>query len=198
MTAPSLPESHERGPLQLARLDSPLGTVVAAADRFRVQLLTFGNDQSPEAACAELSRIAGSPVAPGENPILQQLRAELHEYFQGQRRRFQVPFLMHGTEFQRQVWSQLQRISCGQTASYQDIAAAVGNPAAVRAVGRANATNRLCLLVPCHRVIAKDGTLGGYSGGLWRKRFLLELEQTGTSLRTTHHRTLQHSDPLLS
>jgi AraC family transcriptional regulator, regulatory protein of adaptative response / methylated-DNA-[protein]-cysteine methyltransferase len=191
-----MPKSHETGPLQLTRFDSPLGAVAAAADRFRVHLLTFGDEQSPESACAELSRIAGSPVAPGENPTLQQLRAELHEYFQGQRREFQVPFLMHGTKFQRQVWSQLQRIPWGRTASYQDVASAVGNPAAVRAVGRANATNRLCLLVPCHRVIAKDGTLGGYSGGLWRKRFLLELEQTGTILRTTNHRTLQRSDPL--
>lgn len=190
-----MPKSHETGPLQLARLDSPLGAVVAAADSFRVHLLTFGDEQNPETACAELSRIAGSPVAPGENRILQQLRTELHEYFQGQRRRFEVPFLMHGTEFQRQVWSQLQRIPCGQTASYQDVAYAVGNPAARRAVGRANATNRLCLLVPCHRVIAKDGTLGGYSGGLWRKRFLLELERTGNTLRTTNHRTLQHSNP---
>jgi len=119
------------------------------------------------------------PVVPGENPVMQQLRRELREYFGGTRRDFTVPVELRGTDFQQGVWRVLQRIPYGRTASYKAVARSLGNAAAVRAVARANATNRLYLLVPCHRVIAKDGTLSGYGGGVWRKRHLLALEQTG-------------------
>jgi O-6-methylguanine DNA methyltransferase len=84
-----------------------------------------------------------------------------------------------GTPFQERVWKELQRIPHGQTANYQEIARRVGRPTAIRAVARANGMNRLYLLVPCHRVITKDGELSGYGGGVWRKRALLELERTG-------------------
>jgi len=175
------PDSQEGGGLQLALLDSPLGALVAVADHVRVHLLNFAGDRDLETNRVEASHALGLPVASGNNRVLQRLRDELNQYFQGKRRRFEVPFFTRGTEFQRRVWAELQRIPYGQTASYKDIAIAAENRAAVRAVGRANATNRLCLLIPCHRVIAQDGTLGGYGGGLWRKRFLLELERTGTA-----------------
>ena len=90
-----------------------------------------------------------------------------------------MPVVLNGTKFQQRTWRELQRIPHGRTASYAAIAKKIGSPSAVRAVARANGTNRLYLLVPCHRVIAKDGTLSGYGGGVWRKRLLLDLERTG-------------------
>jgi AraC family transcriptional regulator of adaptative response/methylated-DNA-[protein]-cysteine methyltransferase len=117
------------------------------------------------------------PVVPGANAVMNQLHSELKEYFQGKRREFTVPMALRGTQFQEGAWRELQRVPYGQTASYEDIARRMKAPTAVRAVARANGTNRLYLLVPCHRVIAKDGSLSGYGGGVWRKRLLLELER---------------------
>jgi len=88
--------------------------------------------------------------------------------------------VLRGTKFQERVWRELQRIPFGKTESYEAVAKQIGLPSAVRAVARANGSNRLYLLVPCHRVIAKDGKLSGYGGGVWRKRMLLELERTGS------------------
>jgi len=115
----------------------------------------------------------------GDNAVMKQLRAELQEYFRGERRSFIVPVTMRGTDFQQKVWRELQRIPSGETASYETIARRLGLPSAVRAVARAHGTNRLYLLVPYHRMIAKDGALSGYGGGVWHKRLLLELERTG-------------------
>ncbi|WP_319805491.1 methylated-DNA--[protein]-cysteine S-methyltransferase [Hymenobacter weizhouensis] len=105
------------------------------------------------------------------------MRVELAEYFAGTRRTFTVPLLAPGTAFQRAVWEALQTIPYGATRSYAQQAAALGKPAAVRAVAAANGQNRLALLIPCHRVIGAGGQLTGYAGGLWRKKRLLELEQ---------------------
>src|SRR5207237_2748973 len=99
----------------------------------------------------------------------------------GTRREFHVPVTYPGSPFQRAVWEQLLRIPYGETRSYEDVARALGTAAAQRAVGRANGQNRIAILIPCHRVVNKDGRLGGYGGGLWRKQFLLELEQRGGS-----------------
>ena len=165
--------------LRVALLDTPFGPMLAAASEAEVCQLEFADRRGLEKSYAEMRRRFGLPVVPGDNAVLQQLRRELAEYFGGQRREFTVPFTLRGTDFQQRVWRELQRIPFGQTASYETIAQRIGSPAAVRAVARANGANRLYLLVPCHRVIAKDGTLSGYGGGVWRKRPLLELEQTG-------------------
>lgn len=165
--------------LHLAEIASPLGTLLAAAAGESVLWLTFADDSNLETGRAEVENRFGLPVLPGDSPVLKRLRKELHDYFRGTLRQFRVPCHPRGTPFQCRVWEALQRIPHGQTASYQDVALALGNRAAVRAVGRANAANPLCLLVPCHRVIAKDGTLGGYSAGTWRKAKLLQLERTG-------------------
>ena len=101
---------------------------------------------------------------------------ELRRYFKGELRNFETPLVAPGTDFQQQVWAALQDIPYGTTCSYEDIAKAIGNPKAVRAVGRANGDNRLLIIIPCHRVVRADGSLGGYGGELWRKQFLLELE----------------------
>jgi len=105
------------------------------------------------------------------------LREQVREYFAGMRSSFDLPLLPHGTEFQRRTWTVLQDIPGGETRTYREIAATIGNPAAARAVGRANATNPICLLVPCHRVIGADGSLRGFAFGETIKRWLLDHER---------------------
>jgi len=103
--------------------------------------------------------------------------AQLEEYFAGGLEHFEVELDLHGTEFQRRVWARLLDIPYGETISYGELAGRVGNPKASRAVGLANGRNPVAVIVPCHRVVAADGTMGGYGGGLERKSFLLELER---------------------
>lgn len=109
--------------------------------------------------------------------ILRKAVQQLEEYFSGQRKEFDLSYDVDGTEFQKKVWNQLRKIPYGQTKSYRDVAHSIGNEKAVRAVGTANGRNPLSIFVPCHRVIAADGTLGGYGGGLPLKTKLLELEK---------------------
>ena len=160
-------------------IETPLGPMIAAANDEGVTLLEFADRRAIERSYNDMRRLYGVAVLPGENRILRRLRDELALYFEGKLKRFTVPVVIRGTSFQEQVWRELQRVPSGTTASYEDIAARVGNTRAVRAVARANGTNRICILVPCHRIIAKDGSLSGYGGGVWRKRLLLELEQNG-------------------
>lgn len=146
-----------------AELDTPLGTVSFAIDaRGRLVELRFG----PSPATGDALDAAGRRV-----------RDELAEYFARRRRAFGLPIAPTGTAFQRRVWRALMQVPYGQTASYADIARRIGRPGAARAVGQANGANPIPIVIPCHRVIAADGTIGGYSGGLDVKRRLLELEQ---------------------
>ncbi len=115
--------------------------------------------------------------AASELRVLAQAVSELTEYFSGERKKFSVTLDAQGTEFQKRVWRELSKIPYGKTCSYSDIAKNIKNTKAVRAVGSANGKNPHCIIVPCHRVIAADGTLGGYSGGLKIKIRLLQLEQ---------------------
>jgi len=108
--------------------------------------------------------------------ILAQAARELGEYFQGERRSFSLPLDLQGTRFQKRVWNELTRIPYGQTCSYGDVARRLRKQKAFRAVGSANGKNPACIIVPCHRVIASDGSIGGYSGGLRIKTQLLALE----------------------
>ncbi len=165
--------------LRVALLETPLGPMLAAVSEEAVCQLEFAGRRGLENSYAEMRRRFALPVVPGDNAVMQRLRAELSEYFKGARREFSVPLSLRGTDFQQRVWRELQRIPFGQTASYEDVAKKTGSPTAVRAVARANGTNRLYLLVPCHRVIAKNGALSGYGGGVWRKRLLLDHERTG-------------------
>lgn len=117
------------------------------------------------------------PCVPPSGPAIAAM-AQLDEYFRGQRSRFDLPFLLIGTEFQKSVWNYLIQIPYGQVRSYGQIAAAIGNPKAARAVGSACNRNPLWILIPCHRVVGKNGSLTGYAGGLSMKQALLELEQS--------------------
>jgi methylated-DNA-[protein]-cysteine S-methyltransferase len=118
--------------------------------------------------------------------VLDQLRAQLREYFAGQRRSFTVPLGVFGTgagsSFQERVWAALCEIPYGQTWSYLRLALHIGDAQATRAVGHANGANPIAIVIPCHRVINADGAEGGYGGGLWRKRILLDLERGQGSL----------------
>ena len=111
-----------------------------------------------------------------QEKILDDARIQLTEYFGGKRKRFDIPFDLEGTKFQKQVWDGLSKIPFGKTVAYKDIARGIKNPKAVRAVGSANGKNPVCVMIPCHRVIAADGSIGGYAGGIGVKQKLLKLE----------------------
>jgi methylated-DNA-[protein]-cysteine S-methyltransferase len=118
-----------------------------------------------------------SGLKKAETPLIQKAAAQIKEYFEGKRKQFKLPLALHGTEFQLAVWHALQDIPYGETRSYKEIAASIGRPKAVRAVGMANNRNPISIIVPCHRVIGHDGKLVGYGGGLPLKQYLLELEE---------------------
>ena len=126
-------------------------------------------------------RFGGETVSPPPTPLLQRAAQQLTEYFAARRRRFDLPLRPQGTAFQQAAWSALCDIPYGQTRTYAQQAAAIGNPKACRAVGMANHRTPLPLFIPCHRVIGAGGKLTGYAGGLAVKRFLLELEQASAS-----------------
>ncbi|MCD8190291.1 MAG: methylated-DNA--[protein]-cysteine S-methyltransferase [Clostridiales bacterium] len=149
-------------------IETPIGLLTAVADRGAMVWL------SSEAQPTE------NQSTPEEETLLDRLEKELEEYFCGTRRVFDLPVRLAGTPFQRQVWEQLRQIPYGEKRTYGEIAAALGNPRASRAVGAACGRNDILLLVPCHRVVGKDGALTGFSaaGGLAAKEYLLRLEQT--------------------
>lgn len=112
-----------------------------------------------------------------ETPLIHRTFKQLNEYLQGNRTTFTIPISLKGTSFQLQVWKALQSVPYGETCSYQEIAQRIGNPKACRAVGMANHNNPIAIMIPCHRVIGKNGELTGYGGGLSKKQILLQLEQ---------------------
>jgi AraC family transcriptional regulator of adaptative response/methylated-DNA-[protein]-cysteine methyltransferase len=158
-------------------IESPLGPLIAGATQEALVLLEFSDRRMIEAQIATLRRLFKKPFVPGTTPLLHQTRNELHEYFAGSRREFEVPIDFPASEFQQKVWNALLKIPYGQTLSYEGLANKVGTPNGQRAVGHANGLNRLAIIVPCHRVVNKNGELGGYGGGLWRKQALLDLER---------------------
>ena len=173
------PGSYREGEcVLLSWLRSPLGPLVAGATADGICLLEFSDRRMLEAQFATVRRLFDAPIVPGTNEHLKLLQVELASYFAGSSRRFSVPLAYPGTAFQRRVWEQLLAIPYGDTRSYQELAVAVGEPRAVRAVGRANGLNRIAILIPCHRVVNKNGKLGGYGGGLRRKQYLLDLERS--------------------
>ncbi len=169
--------------LQASWFDTPLGAMIAVSDQRQLHLLEFSDRK---ALPAELKRLCRSlsqtnadtafAVGFGKPPPVQQVEAELNDFYNLRSDVFKVPLAMHGTAFTQSVWRELQTIPAGHTRSYSDVARAVGRPAAVRAVARANGANQIAIVIPCHRVIGADGSLTGYGGGLWRKQKLIELE----------------------
>lgn len=148
------------------RVDSPLGPIaVSAVEEGLTCVHTGAEEYRPEWGLEE------------STPLLEAAAAQLAAYFAGSLTRFDLPLAASGTDFQHRVWAALCEVPYGTTATYGDIARAIGNPAAVRAVGLANGSNPLGIVVPCHRVIGANGKLTGYAGGMWRKERLLALER---------------------
>jgi AraC family transcriptional regulator of adaptative response/methylated-DNA-[protein]-cysteine methyltransferase len=166
-----------RGAVAVTRLLTPLGPMVAGASDEGVCLLEFAERRMLETQLRRLSQRLDAIFVPGSNGWIEQLDRELQAYFGGSAKRFRVPLVIRGTEFQKLAWDALLEIPYGETRSYEEQARAMGRPSAVRAVGRANGDNRIAIVIPCHRVVGSDGRLTGYGGGLWRKRALLRLEQ---------------------
>jgi AraC family transcriptional regulator of adaptative response/methylated-DNA-[protein]-cysteine methyltransferase len=158
-------------------VESPLGPLVLGAKKEGICLLEFSDPRRLQKQIVQLRKSLGCPVVPGQHKFLDQMRGELVQYFAGNLTAFRVPITLKGTCFQELVWRGLLEIPYGETQSYEGLAHAIGQPRAVRAVGRANGQNRIAIVIPCHRVVNKNGKLGGYGGGLWRKQFLLDLER---------------------
>ena len=156
-------------------VESPLGQLTLVSDDGALCGLYMPKHSHPPKP-ADLGPLATT----GFEAIAEQLA----EYFAGERIEFTMPLALHGTDFQRRVWTLLQKIPFGSTRSYAELAQELGNPAAIRALAAANGRNPVSILVPCHRVIGSDGSLVGYAGGLKRKRFLLEHEGAITPAAT--------------
>ncbi|MCL2881729.1 MAG: methylated-DNA--[protein]-cysteine S-methyltransferase [Coriobacteriia bacterium] len=163
------------------RFSTELGEIELAATTESLVGLEFVDKTATRPEPSPLSAVAqresDPSCLPAASAILDLAEREIREYLKGTRRSFDLPLdLTSGTVFQQEVWRGLQDISYGETVSYRELAQIVGRPRAARAVGGANHHNPISIIVPCHRVIAADGSLGGYGGGLWRKKLLLNLE----------------------
>ncbi|MBK7106570.1 MAG: methylated-DNA--[protein]-cysteine S-methyltransferase [Ignavibacteriae bacterium] len=145
-------------------IKSPIGQIkLSAEENFITSILFVFDDTEMEAE--------------NVNPVLTQCKKELAEYFIGKRNEFTIPIKQEGTEFQQKVWNELLKIPYAKTVSYNFIAESLGDKKSIRAVGVTNGKNQISIIVPCHRVIGSDGSLTGYAGGLWRKKWLLNHEK---------------------
>jgi len=168
--------------VRIAWVESPVGPLLVGGTEKGLALLEFTDRRALESQLATLRRRLGRALVPGTNDRVERAKAELAEYFAGERRDFDLPLDVPGTPFELAVWGELRKIPYGETRSYEDLGVALGRPGGSRAVGQANGRNRVAIVIPCHRVVNKDGELGGYGGGLWRKRYLLDLEQRNSGL----------------
>jgi methylated-DNA-[protein]-cysteine S-methyltransferase len=151
-------------------MESPIGRLMIIVSRKGVHALISASDEESQELMGLLPHDAG-------HPMLSTVRAQLAEYFGGRRRRFDLPLVLEGTEFQKQVWTELAKIPYGETISYGEQARRIGKPKAMRAVGGANGRNPISIIIPCHRVIGTDGSLTGFGWGTPNKKTLLELER---------------------
>jgi len=164
-------------PLLAERIDTPLGAMIAVADDEGLRLLEFFDRRATERELSVLRKRLRTNVVPGKHRHLEAVRSQLADYFAGKALKFNIPLAPVGSQFQLRAWKILQSIPVAETRSYSWMAKRLGDENARRAVGRANGTNMICIIIPCHRVIRADGTLCGYGGGLWRKKWLLDHER---------------------
>jgi AraC family transcriptional regulator of adaptative response/methylated-DNA-[protein]-cysteine methyltransferase len=174
-------QSRNQSLVNITRLSTPLGQMYAGASEQGLCLLEFIDRKMIDEQIAQLQKQLKARFVTGVNQHLTALEKQLAEYFAGKRRKFDIPLDVRGSEFQQKAWQALQQIPYGETRSYQQQAVAIGNEKAVRAIASANAKNRIAIVIPCHRVIAKDGGLAGFGGGVWRKKYLLDLEKQNNS-----------------
>jgi AraC family transcriptional regulator, regulatory protein of adaptative response / methylated-DNA-[protein]-cysteine methyltransferase len=163
--------------IKITKIETPLGEMIAGSTKDGVCLLEFSDRKSLSSEYHEITKLLGSDIESGSNKHIRMLKKQLKEYFKGKRKEFSLILLTPGTEFQQTVWKNLEKIPYGNTISYQEQAEAMNNPEGARAVASANASNRIAIIIPCHRVIGSDGNLVGYGGGLKRKKWLLDHEK---------------------
>lgn len=179
-------------PLDFARIDTPLGPMIAMAEERGLVLLEFLDRPALPREVEELRKRYGYSVRPGTNPHLAHIERELGEYFSGKLREFTVPLVTPGNAFELTVWEQLRAVPFGAMRTYGDLAKQLGKPLAARAVGAANGRNRLAIVIPCHRICGANGDLVGYGGGRARKQWLLDHERRLAGYQTqTTSRTLE-------
>ena len=160
-------------PVYYTWFDSPVGSLLLAGSSAGLKLVRFGAGNRARSV---------DPEWQVDNSAFVEVVEQLQSYFRGKRKKFELPMVLEGTDFQKRVWTALQKIPYGETISYKKLAETVGNPKAVRAVGAANGANPIPIIIPCHRVIGNDGSLTGFGGGLPLKKQLLELESNQLKL----------------
>lgn len=158
-------------------IDTELGPMVSIADDEYLYLLEFVDRRGLEREIERLRNRLNAQIIPGKTIISEQIKEELQRYFTNELDEFKTPFILIGSDFQKSVWTQLLQIESGKTSSYKEMGIKLNRPNASRAIGNANGANQLAIIVPCHRVIQSNGTLGGYGGGLERKQWLLNHEK---------------------
>jgi AraC family transcriptional regulator of adaptative response/methylated-DNA-[protein]-cysteine methyltransferase len=171
------PVSQKTRVLFAAWFDTPLGPMTAIADDRALYLLDFADCRGLERQIERLRTRLKAGIAPGRTPPIACIEAELAAYFDGSSTHFETPLVRLGSTFQNTVWDALREIPAGETRSYAQLAQTVGRPRAVRAVAQANGANQFAIAIPCHRVINANGELGGYGGGVAKKRWLLDHER---------------------
>lgn len=162
--------------LKSSYIDTPLGVMNAIADEKSLYFLEFSDHSGLEKKIEKLKLQVNANIVPGKCPLIYQVEDELKKYFDGSLKEFKTPLHFLGSAFQNIVWSELINIPYGQTKSYASQALAIKKQKAVRAVANANGANRIAIVIPCHRVINTNGNLGGYGGGITRKKWLIEFE----------------------
>ena len=170
-------QSHKRSRILISRFTTPLGPMFVCATENGICLLEFVDRKMLETEFRDLQKYLKTAIIAGENEHTQQAKREIEEYFSGKRNHFTVALDAPGTPFQTSVWQALQQVPHGETSSYQQLAESLGKPTAVRAVASANGFNRIAIIIPCHRIVGKNGNLTGYGGGLERKRWLIDHER---------------------
>ena len=166
----------DKNTIVLTRIETSFGILLAGATGKGICLLEFTDTNRIGMQIARLEKAYSASVVRGRSDFFDALNTQLKGYFSGDLKHFDIPLDTTGTAFQMEVWEALRAIPYGQTRSYQEQAIAINNPKAVRAVANANRNNKISILIPCHRVIGKNGTMTGYGGGIWRKEYLLSLE----------------------
>lgn len=160
------------------QFETPLGTLTAGATPDGICLLEFDDPKRLKREIEALCKLLDAEISDGSNKHLQKLKKQLSEYFAKKRISFDIPLVFAGTDFQKAVWQELLTIPYGSPRSYKQQSLVLHNPEAIRAIAHANGMNRISILIPCHRVIGENGSLTGYGGGLWRKKWLLDHESS--------------------
>ena len=168
--------------IKYREIDTPIGKFIIGASEKGCSISEFADRGGLERINLRIQKRYSAELVPGNNHFIDQLEEEFNLYFEEKLKIFKTPLDYKGTPFQISVWEELLKIPYGETRSYGEIAKQLGKPGAMRAVGKANGDNYLPIVIPCHRVIEATGKLRGYGGGLWRKKYLLELESNNFNL----------------